>query len=129
LPELFSQAGNWRFLVRALPDHWTEDKINLYRQAWSQPGTITAMINWYRATVQFSGTGPPSQVVEPPTLIIWGKKDPHLSHQMAPLSLAYCRSGELVMIEDATHWVQHDQSELVSQLMIDHFSPEEAHGA
>jgi pimeloyl-ACP methyl ester carboxylesterase len=81
------------------------------------------MINWYRSAFQRSGSNQSSQVVEPPTLIIWGKKDPHLSYQMAPLSLEYCRSGELVMIEDATHWVQHDQAEIVSQMMIDHFTP------
>lgn len=87
------------------------------------------MINWYRAAFSQSGTSQSSPVVEPATLIIWGKKDPHLSHQMAPLSLKYCRSGKLAMIEDATHWVQHDQPESVSQLMIDHFTQKESHGS
>jgi pimeloyl-ACP methyl ester carboxylesterase len=129
LPEIFSRAGNWRFLSRAMPGYWTEVQRDRYREAWSRPGAIRAMINWYRATFQLSGASPPSQLVKPPTLIIWGKKDPHLSYQMASLSLEYCQSGELVMIEEATHWVQHDQPELVSQLMINHFSPEETHGA
>jgi len=55
-------------------------------------------------------------------LIIWGKKDPHLSHQMAPLSLEYCQDGKLVYFDDATHWVQHDKASEVSQLLIQHFS-------
>ncbi len=129
LPEVFSRAGNWRFLIRAMPGYWTEELKDRYREAWSQPGAIRAMINWYRAAFQMSRTSRSSPVVTPPTLIIWGKKDPHLSHQMAPLSLAYCRSGELVMIEDASHWVQHDRPESVSQLMIDHFTQKESHGS
>jgi pimeloyl-ACP methyl ester carboxylesterase len=129
LPEIFSRAGNWRFLIQAMPDYWSEEERDRYRKAWSQPGAIRAMINWYRAAFQLPSANPSSRVVEPPTLIIWGKKDPHLSHQMAPLSLEYCRSGELVMIEDATHWVQHDQPETVSKLLIDHFTQKDVYGA
>jgi pimeloyl-ACP methyl ester carboxylesterase len=61
-------------------------------------------------------------------LIIWGKQDPHLSHQMAPLSLAYCQAGQLVMIENATHWVQHDQPERVNQLMLEHLIKRDEQG-
>ncbi len=125
LPELFSRAGNWSFLIRAMPESWDEAHQNRYRQAWSRPGAITAMINWYRAAVRKSSPGLKNPIVEPPTLIIWGRRDPHLSHQMAPLSLEYCRLGELVMIEDATHWVQHDQPETVNKLLIEHFQGEE----
>ncbi len=85
-------------------------------------GAITSMINWYRATFGSSKSTRTSNTIQPPTLIIWGKKDPHLSHQMAPLSLEYCQDGKLVYFDDATHWVQHDKPSEVSQLMIDHFS-------
>jgi len=124
LPERFVKASNWKFLTRAMPDYWGEDQYNRYREAWSQPGAITAMINWYRATFSRSGTSRKSEEIQPPTLIIWGKKDPHLSHQMAPLSLDYCLDGELVFFEDASHWVQHDKADEVSQLLIDHFQKE-----
>ncbi len=122
LPELFVKAANWNFLIRALPDYWGEDQYNRYREAWNQPGAITSMINWYRATFGSSKSTRTSNTIQPPTLIIWGKKDPHLSYQMASLSLDYCDDGNLVLIDDATHWVQHDKPSEVSQLMIDHFS-------
>jgi pimeloyl-ACP methyl ester carboxylesterase len=128
LPELFSRAGNWRFLIRAMPEHFSPDQQDRYRKAWSQPGAIRGMINWYRAAFQLSKTNQSDQIIKAPTLIIWGKQDPHLSHQMAPLSLEYCQQGDLVMLENATHWVQHDQPELVNKLMIDHFSSKENHG-
>jgi len=121
VPERFVKAANWNFLIGALPDYWKEYKYQIYREAWSQPGAITAMINWYRATFSGSSSSGKSITIQPPTLIIWGKKDPHLSYQMAPLSLDYCQDGELIYFEDATHWVQHDKAEEVSQLLIDHF--------
>ena len=79
------------------------------------------MINWYRANLGGASAKSEPSLVEPETLIIWGKKDPHLSHQLAPLSLEHCRQGELVYFEDASHWVQHDKAAEVSQLLIDHF--------
>lgn len=122
LPERFTRANNWQFLISAMPDDLSKEEQNRYRQAWSQPGAITGMINWYRATFSSSSPARVENTIKPSTLIIWGKQDPHLSHQMAPLSLEYCQDGQLVMIDDATHWVQHDQAERVSQLIIKHFS-------
>jgi pimeloyl-ACP methyl ester carboxylesterase len=124
LPEKFVKAANWRFLAAALPDYWVEDQLERYRESWSQPGAITAMINWYRAAGLGSQSGRSPSIVEPETLIIWGQQDPHLSWQMAELSLEHCRQGELVLFKDASHWVQHDRPEEVGQLLIEHFGQE-----
>ena len=123
LSEKLVSASNWKFMTSAMPDYFSEGELNRYREAWRQPGAITGMINWYRATFGSSKSTRTSNTIQPPTLIIWGKKDPHLSHQMAPLSLEYCQDGKLVYFKDATHWVQHDKASEVSQLLIQHFSP------
>lgn len=124
VPEWLVQANNWKFFTAAMPDQWDEDQYTRYREAWSQPGASTAMINWYRAAFSRASSSRQSNIVQPPTLIIWGKKDPHLNYQMAPLSLELCQDGTLVYFEDATHWVQHDKPDEVSQLLIDHFQKE-----
>ena len=121
LPEALIRANKWGFLTSALPDYFDHQKMDQYREAWEQPGAITSMINWYRATFGSSGKPRTDNTIRVPTLIIWGKKDPHLSHQMAPLSLEFCQDGNLVYFEDATHWIQHDKPDEVSQLLIDHF--------
>jgi len=121
LPERFAKGANWKFLIGAMPDYWEEDQYDRYREVWAQPGAITAMINWYRATSGRFGRSRKSDPIQPPTIIMWGKKDPHLSYQMAHLSLEHCQDGKLVLFEDATHWVQHDKASEVSQLLIDHF--------
>jgi len=124
LPERFVKSGNWKFLIGAMPDYWGESQYERYRESWDQPGAITAMINWYRATFGRSKSSRVDNTIQVPTLIIWGKKDPHLSYQMAPLSRDFCLDCELVYFEDATHWVQHDKALEVSQLLIDHFQKE-----
>ena len=121
IPEWFARLGNWKFLTGAMPDYWGEDQYNRYRAAWAQPGAIRAMINWYRAMFSRSRSHGTSDFVKPPTLIMWGKQDPHLSWQMADLSLKFCQQGRLVYFEDASHWVQHDKAAEVSQFLIDHF--------
>jgi pimeloyl-ACP methyl ester carboxylesterase len=122
IPERFVKARNWKFLLNAMPKYWDEEQKDRYRKAWNQPGAITAMINWYRAAFAGAPLREQTRQVEPETLIIWGKKDPHLSWQMAEPSLEFCRDGRLVYFEDASHWVQHDKAEQVSQLLIDHFT-------
>src|SRR6266478_7278123 len=54
LPEAVFSAFNFRVGVRALlrssrPGTFTPDDLAQYRSAWSQPGSLTGMVNWYRA--------------------------------------------------------------------------------
>ena len=60
-----------------------------YLDEWGQPGAITAMLNWYRATpMQVPGMDEmpprpafldaPFPVIKMPTLMLWGMKDPAL---------------------------------------------------
>jgi pimeloyl-ACP methyl ester carboxylesterase len=57
--------------------------------------------------------------VKVPTLMIWGMQDVALSHRMARPSIDYCDDGKLVLFEDATHWVQHDEADNVTTLLLD----------
>jgi pimeloyl-ACP methyl ester carboxylesterase len=54
LPELLLRQGRFRALgqgigARARPGSVTPDQLERYRAAWSAPGALTAMPNWYRA--------------------------------------------------------------------------------
>ena len=82
---------------------------------------MTAMLNWYRAARYFPKLLRETRV-KVPTLLIWGMQDTALSHRMARPSLDYCDDGKLVLFEDATHWVQHDEAEAVNQLLLEFLS-------
>jgi pimeloyl-ACP methyl ester carboxylesterase len=123
LPELGMRANNWRGAERALRGSgkihtFTNDDIKQYKDAWSQPGAMTAMINWYRA-LRYETKLPKEMRIKVPTLMLWGMKDIALSHRMARPSMDHVDQGNLILFEDATHWVQHDAAEEVNHYLID----------
>ena len=121
IPERLVRANNWQFLLSAMPEDLTESERNRYRGAWAQPGAMISMINWYRASLRSTKKSSTESQIQVPTLVIWGEQDPHISYEMAPLSINLCESGRLVTFEDASHWVIHDKPREVSQLLIEHF--------
>lgn len=123
LPEIIVRANNWKMLSSAMCKGLSDVDLNRYRAAWSQTGAMTAMINWYRCVFQQSSQDISDKKIRVPTLMIWGKQDPHLMWQMAAESIRLCENGRLVMREDATHWVHQDEPEIVNQLLIAHFLP------
>jgi pimeloyl-ACP methyl ester carboxylesterase len=127
--EWILRRNNFHVLERALTGRrgsFTPEDVLAYKQAWSQPGALTAMLNWYRAIVRRSlrGSWNPRQIlarpVKVPILMLWGKRDVALSHAMARPSIELCERGELVMFEKSTHWVQHDAADEVNEKLI-HF--------
>jgi pimeloyl-ACP methyl ester carboxylesterase len=124
LPEYSLRQNDWRNAVRSLRGSgkihtFTNEDITEYKMAWSQPGAMSAMLNWYRAAVRHRPKLPRNPRVKAPTLMMWGMRDAALSHRMARPSLDYCEDGKLFFFEDASHWVQHDEAELVTQYLLE----------
>jgi pimeloyl-ACP methyl ester carboxylesterase len=107
----------------AKPGSFTDEEIAHYRAAWVQPGALRAMINWYRSAFRsglesvFSASELPR--ISVPTLMLWGKQDTALSHEMAQPSIELCKKGRLVFLENATHWVQHEEAEAVREYLLE----------
>jgi pimeloyl-ACP methyl ester carboxylesterase len=125
LPEAVFSAFDFRVGTRALlrssrPATFSAEDLARYRTAWSQPGALTAMINWYRAAFRTRVTFP-DPTVHVPTRILWGERDAFLIADMARESLAYCTSAELLGFANATHWLQHEEPARVSELLIEFF--------
>lgn len=125
LPEALFSTRDFRegtaSLVRSSrPGTFSESDLKRYKEAWTQPGAMTAMINWYRALFR-----KPFRFADPqlrmPTLVIWGARDAFLLPEMADESLRYCPQGELKLIPQATHWVQHEEPAQVTRLLIEFF--------
>lgn len=123
LPEMGMRANDWRGAERALRGSgkihtFTDEDIRRYKESWSQPGGMTAMVNWYRA-LRYETKLPKEMRIKVPTLMMWGMKDFALSHRMARPSMDHVDQGNLIFFEDATHWVQHDAAEEVNHYLID----------
>ena len=123
LPETLMRPNNWRALVQGMvkgsrPGAFTDADIEEYRRAWSQPGAMTAMVNWYRAAVKIRPKLPPNRRISTPTLIVWGAQDRFIIREAAQMSLEYCDDARLEYIEDATHWVHLEEPQRVNQLIL-----------
>jgi pimeloyl-ACP methyl ester carboxylesterase len=123
LPEMGMRADDWRGAIRALRGSgkihtFTNEDIEKYKKAWSQPGAMTAMINWYRA-VRYQARPRRQMQIKVPTLMMWGMKDVALTHRMARPSIDHCDDGKLILFPDSTHWVQHEAAEEVNHYLID----------
>jgi pimeloyl-ACP methyl ester carboxylesterase len=128
LPERRMQRDNWKMGERALQrtsraGTFSDADIVLYRQAWSQPGAANGMLNWYRAALRNRPKRVPSVRVTVPTLLIWGTKDRFLGRELAQPSIDLCDEGKLVFIEEASHWVQHEEPARVNELLLQFFKP------
>jgi pimeloyl-ACP methyl ester carboxylesterase len=97
--------------------------LEAYKQAWANAGGLGGMLNWYRAAARYRPALPGDVRVRVPVLMLWGKHDLALSHEMAQPSIALCERGRLVTFENATHWVQHDEAGAVNQELLAFFQP------
>jgi pimeloyl-ACP methyl ester carboxylesterase len=125
LPEALYSAYDFRMGMRALcgssrPGTFSPEDLAQYRAAWSQPGALTAMINWYRAAVRYR-TKFADRTVRVPARILWGERDKFLMTEMAHESLRYCTNAELFTFADASHWLQHEEPEKVCQHLVEFF--------
>ena len=123
LPERAMRADGWRGAVRAVRGSgkihmFTNEDIEKYKEAWSQPGAMTAMINWYRAT-RYQLRFLKEMRIRIPTLMMWGMKDAALTDRLARPSMDYCEEGNLILFPDATHWVQRDAADEVNHYLVD----------
>lgn len=130
LPEWILRRRDWALLVRVFRDTlpsgvFSDADLEQYKKSWARKGTLTAMLNWYRAALLRPSRlafDPKASRVKVPALLIWGKNDQFAGEEMATASLQYCDDGHLEMFENATHWVQHEEPARVNALLSRFFA-------
>jgi pimeloyl-ACP methyl ester carboxylesterase len=130
LPEQLLGLGDWMPLRWALEHDaeagtFSEEDIDAYTAAWSQPGAMTAALNYYRALSLDSPSGWLGRLraVDAPTLVVWGDRDRYLGADLAePSRTDVPNLARVVHLETASHWVQEERPDQVSQLLADFFA-------
>ncbi len=111
----------------------SEERRQKYIAAWSQPGALTGSLNYYRASPLYPPTSKndeeqigsilslPKEMFEikVPTLVIWGEADRALLTGNLDGLGEYIKDLTVKKIPDGTHWVSHEQPELVNALIRD----------
>lgn len=126
---VMSEDG-YRRLARMSVDWWSasDEERRAYREAWAQPGALTCMLNWYRASPFYPPIGddpgaarlkldPKDFVVRVPTLVIWGMRDGFLRPSLLDGLDACVPDLRIERIEEGTHWVIHEQPGRVNALI------------
>jgi pimeloyl-ACP methyl ester carboxylesterase len=122
-------ADDYAALRRGLGEvwdkHFTDEDRRMYLEAWSRPGALTCGLNYYRAARVGppSGTEAPSgdfgvrevPVIDTPTLVIWGERDRALGTGNLVGLDKHVRSLTIRRIPEGSHWVVHEQPELINR--------------
>ena len=91
--------------------------IGHYAEAWSHPGSLTGMLNYYRALRERPSPDSPARIT-PPTLILWGENDVFLERHVAEAGLALCDNARLIIVGGATHWLHLEEPVQVNAALI-----------
>jgi epoxide hydrolase 4 len=128
VPEHLAGALGRRFLEGAYrdarPGAFTAEDLARYEAALlDSPGGLKGPIDYYRAALRRSPRSAQAQFrpIPAPVLVIWGVKDRFLTEEMADPDPRWVPDVRVVKLPDASHWVQHDEPERVSTLLIEHF--------
>lgn len=105
---------------------WLTDEVKArYIEAWSKPDAVTGGLNYYRSSPLYPPTkddpgasaikiDPARITVKMPTLVIWGEADPALLPCLLDGLEEYVPHLTLKRISNGSHWVIHEQPELVN---------------
>jgi pimeloyl-ACP methyl ester carboxylesterase len=104
-----------------------------YLEEWSQPGTVEAMLNWYRGApiiVPAMDETPerpayldaPFPVLQMPVLVVWGMKDKALTPSQLVGLEDLCADLRLVKEPDAGHFITWEKPEAVTGALRDFLS-------
>jgi len=125
LPEKALGMGEFKTMQQSIEqtsnkNTFSPHEMEQYKAAWSQSDALTAMLNWYRAIRRGSFRQIPETKIKVPVRIIWGLGDQFLSPMLAKESMSFCEEVNLAFVGEATHWIQHEQPDIVNRL-IDQF--------
>jgi epoxide hydrolase 4 len=126
LPERTMSARNFalvRQIFKRAParrDAFSDDDIEQYVRALSQPGALTAALNYYRANVRSDAIAlGRSARIAADTLVIWGERDPALTVGLLDGLETVAPRVQVHRIPDAGHDVQNEAPQEVNQVLMD----------
>ncbi len=124
IPERLLARDNYSFAKRSLragsPGTFSDEDLERYVEAWSQPGALKGMINYYRAALRRTPRSAQAglRVIEAQTLVIWGQRDAYIGSELAEPLPQWVPNVRVERLAEATHWVHHEAPEQVNELLV-----------
>lgn len=116
----------WKSLEKtAEAGHLSAEDRAAFVKAWSQPGALTGMFNWYRAMrmdppkpgaqVQAELYGDESLMVRVPTRVIWGMQDTALLPGCVEGLERWVPNLDVRRVPEGSHWIVYEKPHLISE--------------
>ena len=109
-----------RFAFGANPAISAEER-DAYREEWSQPGTFTAMAEWYRAHYSPDLLNPDIPLELPKTEVpiryIHGTNDFAFVDELAETNEPFVAGPYDHVLIDSSHWMLHERPEEIAELI------------
>jgi pimeloyl-ACP methyl ester carboxylesterase len=114
----FDYAGLKAMMQRsASAGTFEKGALECYAEAWANAGSLTGMLNYYRALRARPTEGAPARLTVP-TLILWAGNDSFLERHVAESGLALCDDGRLEIVDGASHWLHLEKPAWLTNKMI-----------
>ncbi len=119
------QRDDW-YLLRQFLDGASDTQA--YIDTLSEPGALTAALNWYRANIPAQrilgrSGGPQLPMVQARTLGIWSTGDLYLTEEAMLRSAERVAGGWRYERFDGGHWVPLDQAGRLNALLLEFLAP------
>jgi len=124
LPEIKMKSKDFK-LLRKLWNKQSEDEIENYISILKEPGALTAILNYYRASNKLLKRVRKEQIlgdIHVPTLFIWGNKDIAIGPVAVEDGHKFIK-GEYTFIElNGGHWLIQSNYSEVKEAIVKHLS-------
>ncbi len=98
------------------------ETIEEYLRVFTQPGALTAALNWYRGSNGLDSANPSITFgdVYVPTMMIWGNTDSAIGRKSNEDARQYMKGPYTFVELDAGHWLIQEQPEAVISNVLSH---------
>jgi pimeloyl-ACP methyl ester carboxylesterase len=106
----------------AFEHHVPASRVEDYVMRFSEPGALTAALNWYRAA-KFGGPQSKTNKITVPTLYVWSTEDAALGSTGAFGTEQWVDAPyRFEVLEDVSHWVPEEAAEQLTALLLEHLA-------
>ncbi|WP_235298184.1 alpha/beta fold hydrolase [Portibacter marinus] len=118
MPEFMMARNDFKMLKTIWSEH-SEEEVEAYVNILSQKKALTSAINWYRANYNGFVKGFDKDMIDIPTLFIWGKNDKALSRSGVEWTEDYVTDYYKFVELDAGHWLlQEAYDEVKAEILL-----------
>jgi len=105
---------------------WTDEEIERYVEAFSQPGALRGGFNCYRAMFRTMGRSLQGDLtIRAPTLVLWAENDPIFPAAWSDKLSDFFPGVTVRTVPGCGHWVQREKPELLHEAITEFIAPGE----